>query len=58
MVDGLREGFLVGSTTRVRGKEVFKNRNDKGTNRVCGQSVGRIEGSRGVKKWRSEVCVG
>jgi hypothetical protein len=43
-------GVLVGSTTRVKGKEVSKYTNDRGTNKVCEQSVGRMEGSRGVRK--------
>ncbi len=53
----LEGGVLVGGTTRVGGEEVSKCTNDRGTKRVCGQSVGGVEGSGSIRRGSGEVCV-
>jgi hypothetical protein len=54
---GAKGGILVGSTTWFGEEKVSKYKDDSQADRVCRQSMGRVEGSRSVKEWDSEVCV-
>jgi hypothetical protein len=57
MVDGLREGFWWEVQPGLKRRKFPKAQMTEEQMGVCGQSVGRMEGSRGVRELRSEVCV-